>query len=739
MRDVQYLRAPLKKATLAGVTAAEAPPPAANPTSADPAAHALIFEFPYEANLEIALVLGSGSLRFVAGRPDQLPRSPGSIVRGAMSPWPLTGALVLHLQSLLVPTGLRRDLPFLGDVPSLVRYESVQLTESFLFDTALALGNFIFWHGGRKIVVRSGQPRRPDLLWREKLLFEFLHGRALVGAPLHPADPALDFSERAMPVVPAPEGGTLARLRISFANRSHHPESPTWFERREYDAAGLASIGPLVHPSLDSAVARAADPRHPAHSPIPAALVLGAAPDSAWVAGHRAHGFRAAAQRVLSAGAPYRRLQFVRPPIPGVTEPDEQRRAFLTHRAVVEPAAGAGRTETALPLDGSVYVRLADGTYRVRTVGRWEPDGTPSEPGHTGLALSRPRVAPARVGAFPAPAVEVPLGSADRVATLIVSGQGFDGGLVWDRVKRLGAKRLRTFQAKASNALNMRFRLNPGSTPAIMPARTIPVRDLFEPHRPIYGMIRDAAARHGLTPEFLLAAFMGEGVFLIKFLERGGLTTLPFAATEEEFVGERDLGADWIADNLVDFAGDPIDVPGSAIGRTDLLEHPDIGLQHLLEHGYIDPARFNHTHLDQIYGFTNEAGVAHFTARFRGWERAIELIAGLLHARLDQILVDANRPPAELPEQTLEFLSYVRYHGDLPTGNWRVIARQLDPAAGDLPLNIFDDHARLRRWPFAEYPHFANDQVTPPLRRLRHQGMFKVVVSDYLKLAEFFR
>ena len=289
-----------------------------------------------------------------------------------------------------------------------------------------------------------------------------------------------------------------------------------------------------------------------------------------------------------------------------------------------------------------------------------------------------------------------------------------------------------------------------------IPSRTIPTDPAFEAYLRLYGMIRHAAARHRMTPEFLLAMVMGEGVITMFLNFVPASPGEPLAWSDSELIdGAEYLGLDWIADELLDAGGSFMTVSGSVPDATGNNLHPDIGLQNLMDNGYVDGTRYNRDDLTGLYVFFNESRASltdpdakHYTATIRGWDAALEMVAATLNARLDQMLTVASRTRGELHEETLDFLSYARYNGDVFRGNWRTMAESLkeprsaEPASPD--QKYFDTSLHPRKWSLDTWPDLQVSIAADPsgiagINRLWYVVLFRLVVANYLRAAEIYR
>jgi hypothetical protein len=174
-------------------------------------------------------------IRFIAPVGARLPFSADEVTEENFSHWDLTGALILYILDPDRTRPLLNAVPLLANLPTTARYEFVSLTRAFLTITLGSITDVIFFHNGRRIEVRNRLPTPAEPMWREQLIYEFLHGQALIRCPLHDSDPTRDFTELPMPVVAEPAFGSTATLTIAFGSRSRYSLFPSWFATRPYD------------------------------------------------------------------------------------------------------------------------------------------------------------------------------------------------------------------------------------------------------------------------------------------------------------------------------------------------------------------------------------------------------------------------------------------------------------------------------------------------------------------------
>jgi hypothetical protein len=492
---------------------------------------------------------------------------------------------------------------------------------------------------------------------------------------------------------------------------------PLWFEFDPFrDIVGWNRyVPPLVDPALKTR--GDIDPRHPAHSPIPPTIVFGAAPDDAWVPAHVEHPIRAAC-RAPSLAGPFRRLDVQRDLGPGVVATDEWRRPYPFHQTIVTTPATT-RIVAQLPLDGHLYLRLADGNQTVTTAPRWVLP-TAGNDGSGVLALTT-RTEGAKVTPPAMASVALNVTGGQGKYAIIASSIEQDGAVVWQRLldKRVGEASLAALRNGAKKKYNL---LKVGT--AHLPAHRAD-------YAVLYGLIVESAARHGLTPAFVQAVFFREGVVLLFYPQPGGAPPAPAYRPDGVLSGFGFLGLDTVGDAL---NHDPAFTP----------PHPDIGLQQLLDEGYVHPtivSAANLTNVRRVPPQPNEPPRPNFTADIVGWRAAIELIAAELHARLDQMLATGGHAASDLREDGRRFLSYIRYNAVLGdptvTTDWQriatsppgpFIAASGDPTSWDVIKN------GVVAWPASSTdPNFTGRE------RLRFVALTMTSVATYLDASGAFR
>ncbi len=557
----------------------------------------------------------------------------------------------------------------------------MRLTPGFLFTSLAQIENIRFRYGDETVFKGHEPAHNTDPLWLKKLILEFIHGRALVPVGHDPIDPSLDFTKLAMPKGKRDDFTGEVLLDLSMGSLA--PElNADWFAPRPYDTAGLGlPTLDMVPFSLNAEGESIYNPRHPAHSIIPPTFIMSEATDSLFAPEHATHPLRAAIQSLATDnGRTYRRVDLLRPPYPGYQPDNEHRRTYPLHQWVLEDSAG-GRQAMRIPLNGCVYLSLADGDYQLSTTRR----DLPPVPANDGAGSIRLSTQPpgARIHTTPQPSIMISLTGGTSSIEVFVNTVDYDGELIWSRYDDLTPRRIQQLRHAVASTYNLRYRYSiakrdEDGNPVIDPAtglpqqvqRTdvnrwfIPVRPGFADHSIVYGYIRQSAGRHHMSPEFIQTILMGEGVAAL-FPNRAGAGRL--YDSNHTFIGDEYLGFDSIAD------GHPAATPAPVA--------PDIGLQQLIDENYIDGIRFPLGVLSNIRHlplFEGEPPRDHFTADVTGWEAAIELMAAELHARLDQMLQSMGKSFDEVGEPVRRFSAYVRFNADLVRRNWETIANDID-------------------------------------------------------------
>jgi len=671
---------------------------------------------------QVAL-LWEGLVGFEAAPTAVLPSRPDDVLEANFGSWRLEGALLLEFMVADAARTLPRDVPILADPPGFVRYDRVRLTRQFLFQSARSSGSVIWVAGGTRFQFAPGAA---DPTYR-RLIFDFLHGRAGLFARHSGADPATDFTELPMPEVAPPVTGNRASLQLSMASRSLDALHPSWFVADPLrDAQGWPTSLTLPPNLVDAGLVGrdSSDPRHPIFSAIPPLLVLGEAPDAAWVATHAGHPIRNAAVATVNGGVRFRRIDLDRAVASGRQASDEFRRPYPMHQVIVVDPLGR-RIAARGPLNGHLYLALDDGVHRITSAARTTPTATAAD--GSGQLRFATRPAGAKISTVPSPAVTFTVAAATRAYAVLVTAISPDGYLVASRLhpSRVGDLRI----SNARSAAKKKYHLDRAASSAHIPPTWVD-------HAVVYGIVMDTAVRHGIAPEFLQAVVMREGVAARFYRSPGATSDPPVEAFNPDAVFPDQLGLDTIADNLDHDATKP--------------PVPDYGLQYLIDNGYIDTALASKANLlvvEHLPVFANEPVRDHWWAQeIKGWQAGIEMVAGELQARLEQMCSTAGRPATDYAEDSRRFLSYVRYNADLTIGNWRVIAQApLGPAltsfiaAGGV-LKPWDFAVNnVPRWPTSNTDSFFGQNDDLKRLRLRWVALRMVAAGDYLEQLGVFR
>jgi hypothetical protein len=153
----------------------------------------------------------------------------------------------------------------------------------------------------------------------------------------------------------------------------------------------------------------------------------------------------------------------------------------------------------------------------------------------------------------------------------------------------------------------------------------------MEQYSPIYGFISESAQRHALSPEFLHAVVMGEGLHL--FIEQQRKAGTPYQASTA-IDAYQYLGTDAI---------------GSSIDE-------------LIRDGYIDKSHKTNISPKKV---VNELGEEKVSAVVAGYETAVEAVAAELHWRKDWILSYISRNALKVDtadSDVVDFLTYATYN-----------------------------------------------------------------------------
>ena len=696
MRDLHYLRTPLKSHDFSSLTIQEVP--FANDFGqADPCPQAIDITFTPSGQpaVEIALVW-DGQLRFL---PDSttLPTSPTQVTEANFPNWNLTGTLVLSLNDSSSAARITRDVPLLKNWPTTARYEKVTLTRPFLFTTLRRQQNLKFKHNGA--TVDQSDPR-----WFEKFIVEFVHGRVSCLCGLDSADPANDFTAQPMPIVAAPRIGSNFKLLFSCASRDIVTLFPDWFDPQPYDDPKVHGAV-LVPLPLRSAIDLDYNTRHPGHSIIPPRLIFGSAPDDAWAPDQLAHPIGNWARTSLPAGQTYRRIELLRSLRPDPPPSLDLTRPYPLHQLAWQRDGAPEIEAFRIPLDGYIYAPLADAVYDFWAIPRAADAGATTSGDEFRLAV---QASPDMVGLPEQRLQHDVLPGVDSIV-LYADIQPHDALRAWTRLKDLGG-RVNALQDEANARWGIWDRKS-ADTWHHPNNYFINRSDTFADYAPIYGYILAAANRHGLAPELVHAVFMGEGgIRAITTLQDRGEAFHPDAFMNTFGF----LGLDLIIYRLgLNTAAPPITTAEYS--------------ENLVTEGYIHPsfvANVTRTGTQT----RNEGGqtLVLEVGRVDGWETAVELVAAEIHFRMDQMIrFCQTNGIAITTEEQRRFLAYIRYLSEEPTAQTH--ARRIN--------------AEMRKWSAADDPKPATpvpSTIFDPKYR-RYETLRRLAIAQWYEAAEVYR
>jgi hypothetical protein len=677
VRGFHFLRTPIRgdhQSRLLDVEVAEAPLHGDPPPGA-PYPQTLELSFAVDAAataVEIA-PLWEGELVFLADSTAGHPDDPADVSPAALGGWAVTGDLVLRTMagSPGFEDAFAFHVPLVGRVPAIVRYSKVRLTEAFLFTTLRAAAPAALVFDGQ--IVDAADP-----LIHEKLVIAFLAGAAAMPCLQHPDDSGLDTAREPMPeVVLAATGRTL--LRVSVASVSEQ-DDPAWFDQVPAydDLAGELLADPALRTDADLRF----NPAHPGHSAIPA---WGLFQDAALAAYAPDHAVGVPVRVALTAPRPdgltYRRLDLIRPPIPGPPVGSAPQRPYPQHKLCWTPTGGQPTESLRIPLSGRVYLPLADQEYMFWALPR-SRDPSFDLPGEWFMLSVQPPP-PARTIGLPDTTQAIDFSGAGS-ATLFAHLRPYDAAYVWDGYASV-ADRRGALMARAAADWNAK----------VFMWHTLPTTAAVSPsYAPLYAYLRESAGRHGLSPEFLQVVAFGEGIN--RTLEDGIVAGSVFDPLERidafGFCG-LDLILYRVGGLMPDAStADPDDmmlppIPGE-IPPENVEERAEYTFN-LVTAGYVDPATAATVvwseEIERVENGTRTIQIA----TVDGWEAAIELIAAEVHSRLDEMVayLAAKVPPVPvLDELQRRYLAYARFNSKPETA--RVHADELS--------------TRLKKWPGAQ-------------------------------------
>ena len=653
MRILEFLRTPIRaseESKLQNLNVSEQPL-AANPAAGDVYPQTLIISFEVNTGVtEIQIApLWEGAFIFLADDTTGYPTKPEEVTAENFSKWNLVGDLVLHSTKKLldeessIESAFENSVPLIRPAPSSVRYSKVRLTQDFIFTTLANMPRFKFVNSGVKV-------EKDDPQWLGKVVLGFLRARTDIPCAVHADDPNQDFANNKMPSVHLAADGSATQFRVAIATRAPEtgPFYLDWFGPRPFDTVAGE---PLVPPGLEGLLNQRFNPAHPGHSVISAFALYQSAIEFAYAPGYDAEKpIRAALTAPRADGAVYRRIDLIRPPMPGnAMRSSYPQRPFPQYQFVWEPVAGGAKESLRIPLTGRLYLPLKDQNYRFWVVAR-SKDPDVLNAGET-LKLSRKDPAKKYIG-MPEPIVTYTPEAEDEHEPLYAHLQQYDSRLIWENLLGINPDE---YQKQAKPSWNV----------TILSLYIFRIAAMMQ-YAPVYGYIRAAAGRHGLAAEFLHAVFMGEGVGsehgLIEEHRRNGV---PYQ-DDEQIDGFQELGLD------------DVDVNAPALEASGYLDHA------------IAIRRTNpHTHPNEETPPRNVR-----CALVKGWEAATEICAAELHSRLDEMLAYCTSQGIEIStEEERRFLAYMRFNVSPPTAKGHVdhIHERMRPWVGPEPPDQMDE------------------------------------------------
>ena len=646
MRDLHFLRTPIRgdhQDRIQNIQISETPLDG-NPLPSQVYPQTLEISFdvlPSVTEVQIA-PLWEGYLIF---RPDSTvgnPIDPSEVIEANVTNWSLKGDLILRSYISFVnesnfENAIKALIPLVTPVPTSVRYSKVEITKDFLFTTLMDVPKYPEFFNEEMV-------KADDPLYHQKLVINFLKGKAEIPCLLDSIDSSLDTALKPMPIIHLAPPNTPTVLSVTVASLTEKIGDTLWFDHRpEYDDI---SGELLVDPGLQTIEDLSYNPSHPSHSVISAwsiflaAKLVTYAPDQ-----DVSRPVRAALTAPRTDGRTFRRIELIRPPIPGSPVGSNPQRPYPMYRLCWKPVQGGATESLRIPLSGRLYLPLTDGQYTFWAIPRSQDPALVT----TGdqLKVSLGIQAPAKYIGLPQNTIDVDLTGVEAV-TIYSHLQEFDSLFVWEGFRTVVANGTRSkLQAKAKSDWNAE----------VLDWHILPTNnDSKKSFIPIYGFIRESAARHGLAPEFLLTIAMGEGVN--RAIE-SRTTFDPLEILDAfGFIG-LDLILYRTGGTMPDGSAPPIppEIPATEID--ELAEYTF----NLVAEGYVDPVTA--ATVSWIGETPNELFRTIQIAEISGWAAAIELVAAELHARLDEMTnhLSAQFPPTPVVEENQRrFLAYIRFN-----------------------------------------------------------------------------
>jgi hypothetical protein len=653
MRDSNFLRTPVRadhQGRLLDISIGEAPL-AGDPQPNDVFPQTLEISFLVDpAVTEVQLApLWEGYFLFIPDSTAGNPANTADVTRANYPNWSVTGDLVLrsYIDFTVQPnlmTAFAAQIPFIPKIPFLVRYSKIRLSEAFLFDTL----QDVFWNS---IVFDGGIVTPLDPQFHEKLMIEFLMGRAEVEISVDRSDPSLDTALLAMPEIILAPPNERTVFRISAASRSEKESDLHWFDQNPAydDLTGEL----LVDPALQNETDLHFNALHPNLSVIPLLAVYQAASFLSYAPDHDdiALPLRAALSAPLAGGKIFRRVELVRPSIPGAAAGSSPRRPYPMHKLCWKRTDDAVTYSLRIPLSGYLYLPLENGDFDLWAITRSQNP----EVFVTGdqVRLSQELPAPARYLGLPQPKLGVSIQSDTEALSLYAHVHPYESSYIWEGFRQVAAAKV-ALKAQALADWNA----------AVFDWYQLPTTLAWKPYSALYGYIRESAGRHGLAPEFLQTIAWGEG------LQRQ-VDLHPVFDPLEVLDAFNFLGLDLILYRSGQTMPDgslpaiPPEIPANNVD--ELAEYS----YNLVAEGYLDPIYAARVSWSRQVVRVEAGGQRTLqVANIVGWDTAIELVAAELHARLDELVnyLGAQVPPVPVVEENQRrFLAYVRFNASPAT------------------------------------------------------------------------
>lgn len=646
MRDLHFLRTPIRGDHQDYLQNLEINEVAlnGNPLANDAYPQTLEISFDLDSTVtEIQIApLWEGFFRFIPDSTLGSPTDPSEVIESNYTNWSVTGDLILRsyvnfTEDLSMEEAFELAIPFITPIPSIVRYSKVKITTEFLFSTLMNMPRISSFFN-EEMVTPS------DALYHEKLIINFLKGKAEVPCVVDPNDYLQDTAHQSMPSIELSPSGTRTVLKVTLASLSEKIGDLAWFNHNpEFDDI---SGEILVDNTLQNQDDLLYNPSHPSHSVISVRALFQSAKLVAYAFDHDvSRALRVALAAPMEDGSTYRRIELIRPTIPGSPVSSNPQRHYPMYQLCWKQAS-TGQVETLrIPLSGRFYLPLIDDQYTFWAIPRSQ-DPTTILIGEQ-LKMGLPPLAPSKYLGLPQETVDIDITNLEEVS-IYSHLQEFDSLFVWEGFRSVVAEGTRTrLMAKAKTDWNT----------DVFKWHIIPTNnDSKKSFLPLYGYIRESAGRHGLAPEFLLTILMGEGANL-------AIEDRSTFDPHEDLDGFNFLGLDLIlyrtGTPMPDGTDPPIPPEIPASNTDELAEYS----YNLVTEGYVDPVTASAVSWN--FETPNELGRTLQTAKIAGWATAIELVAAELHARLDEMVtyLAANIPIIPIVEENQRrFLSYVRFN-----------------------------------------------------------------------------